>query len=210
MVRFRASSLVTFVDLVGTFVFGIEGALIAVQNGLDLLGVMVLAFATALGGGIIRDVLLGATPPEALRAWLYPTVAFASGALVLVDAGAVQSLPRSVLIGLDDVGLSLFAVAGAQKALDRGLPSLVAVCLGAITATGGGTIRDMLLTRVPAILRIDVYATAALAGGVVMVVARKVGVPPVLAAVAGGLVCFALRIVAVWEGWNLPRTLGFG
>jgi uncharacterized membrane protein YeiH len=80
MVRFRASSLVTFVDLVGTFVFGIEGALIAMQSGLDLLGVMVLAFATALGGGIIRDVLLGATPPEALRAWLYPTVAFASGA----------------------------------------------------------------------------------------------------------------------------------
>jgi uncharacterized membrane protein YeiH len=127
-----------------------------------------------------------------------------------VDAGTVQSLPRPVLIGLDAVGLSLFAVAGAQRALDRGLPSMVAVCMGAIKATGGGTMRDVLLTRVPAILRIDVYATAALAGGVVMVVARKVGVPPVLAAVVGGLVCFGLRMVSVREGWNLPRTLGFG
>lgn len=208
MARLKPSGIVTVVDLVGTFVFAIEGSMVAMQSGLDLLGVMVLAFVTALGGGIIRDVLLGATPPEALRAWLYPTIAFAGGALALAATSLVRGIPAPLLTGLDAAGLSLFAVAGAQKALDRGLPALIAICLGAITATGGGTMRDVLLTHVPAVLRVDVYATAALAGALTMVIARKLNMPPVPAAITGGALCFALRIVAVWQGWSLPRSIG--
>ena len=197
--------LVTALDLTGTFVFAIEGAATAMHNGLDLLGVMVLAFITALGGGIIRDVLLGATPPDALRGWLYPAVAFAGGIVALSASGLI---PAPVLTAIDAAGLSLFAIAGARKALDRGLPALIAVCFGAITATGGGTVRDVLLTHVPAVLRIDIYATAALAGAAVMVLAQKARLPPAAAALIGGVACFALRMLAVWHGWSLPKDIG--
>jgi uncharacterized membrane protein YeiH len=137
----------------------VEGTMVAMQNHLDVLGVLILSFATAAGGGIMRDVLIGATPPEALRHWLYPSIALGGGALAFIFVGIVQKLPNQPLIGLDAVGLWLFAVAGTEKALDGGLPSLVAICLGAITATGGGTMRDVLLARIPVILRTDVYAT---------------------------------------------------
>jgi uncharacterized membrane protein YeiH len=187
----RVRPLVLLLDLTGTFVFAIEGAATAMHNGLDLLGILVLAFVTALGGGIIRDVLLSDTPPAAIRAWLYPSVALAGGAAALL-----ATIPPTVLTTLDAAGLSLFAITGAQKAQDRGLPALTAVCLGAITATGGGTIRDVLLAHVPAVLRTDVYATAALAGAAVMVLAGKARLPPPAAALTGGVACF---------GWNLPH-----
>lgn len=209
MPMIRAPALLTVVDLAGTFVFATEGAMMAVENGLDLLGIMVLAFATALGGGIMRDVLLGATPPESLRNWHYPMVAFAGGVIAFAGSDFVQHVPRPVLVDLDAAGLALFAVAGTEKALDHGMPSLIAVCLGAVTGVGGGTLRDLLLTHVPAVLRIDVYATAALAGAVVMVVGRKVGLHPTLSAVLGGLFCFGLRLVSVWQGWNLPKAVGY-
>ncbi|HVY16760.1 MAG TPA: TRIC cation channel family protein [Rhodopila sp.] len=210
MARLRPSNLVTLVDLAGTFVFAIEGAMTAIGGGLDLLGVLVLAFVTALGGGIIRDVLLGATPPDALRTWLYPTVALAGGAVAFAQTELMHDVPRWLMTNLDAVGLSLFAVAGTGKAMDRGLPSLVAVFLGTITATGGGTIRDILLTRVPAVLRIDIYASAALAGAAVMVVGRKAGLPPALSALIGGAACLALRLASVRFGWSLPRAVSYG
>jgi uncharacterized membrane protein YeiH len=200
----RVRPLVTALDLTGTFVFAIEGAVTAMRGGLDLLGIMVLAFVTALGGGIIRDVLLGATPPDALRGWLYPAIAFAGGIVALAASGLI---PAQVLTTIDAAGLSLFAIAGAQKALDRGLPALTVICFGAITATGGGTARDILLTHVPAVLRVDIYATAALLGAAVMVLAQRSRLPPAAAALIGGVTCFALRMLAVWRGWNLPHTL---
>ena len=194
----RTSRLLTVIDLAGTLVFAIEGAMMAVRYDLDLLGIIVLACATALGGGIMRDVVLGATPPQALRSWHYPAVAFGGGAIVFAGADLVQHIPRMVMIDLDAVGLALFAVAGTEKALDYGMPSLIAICLGAITAVGGGTVRDVLLTHVPAVLRIDVYATAALAGAALMVAARRLGASPALSALLGGLFCFGLRVVSVW------------
>ena len=205
----RAPNLLTAVDLAGTFVFAIEGAMMAVENGLDLLGIMVLAFATALGGGMVRDVLLGAVPPKALRDSRYPMVAFSGGMVAFVGSGFVQHVPRSVLIDLDAAGLALFAVAGAEKALQQGMPSLIAICLGAISGVGGGTVRDVLLTHVPAVLIIDVYATAALAGAAVMVAARKLGLQSSVSALLGGTFCFGLRLVSVWQGWNLPKAIDY-
>jgi uncharacterized membrane protein YeiH len=196
--------LVTLLDLTGTFVFAIEGATTAMRNNLDLLGILVLAFTTALGGGILRDILLGATPPDAVRTWRYPTIALAGGIVALATTGTI---PPLVLTTLDAAGLSLFAIAGAQKTLDRGLPALTAICLGAITATGGGTVRDVLLAHVPAVLRVDIYATAALAGAAGMILARNARLPPTAAALIGGVTCFALRMIAVWQGWNLPHGI---
>ena len=198
--------LIRAADLAGTFVFAFQGALAAIVNHLDLFGVLVLAFVTALGGGMIRDVLMGAVPPSALRGWSYPCTAFAAGALAFLLEPYIQ-VPRGLLLTLDAAGLSLFAVAGTGKALYARLHPLSSILLGTITAVGGGTMRDVLLTHVPAILRVDVYATAALVGSAVLVAARRLGFAPVPAAVLGGAACFALRMVAIWRHWQLPGAV---
>ena len=112
------------------------------------------------------------------------------------------------MIVLDAAGLALFAVAGTQKALIYKMHPFIAVLLGTITGVGGGTIRDMFLARIPTVLRADVYATAAMAGSAVMIFSRRLGLPPTLAAVLEGVVCFGLRLVSVRQHWNLPRVAG--
>jgi uncharacterized membrane protein YeiH len=130
---------------------------------------MVLAFSTALAGGIIRDVLIGAVPPGALRDWRFATTAFVAAAIVFGWHDFVSQIPYSALMVADAAGLSLFAVAGAAKALNYDIPPFIAILMGGITGVGGGTVRDILLAQVPAVLWSDVYATAALAGAAVMV-----------------------------------------
>jgi uncharacterized membrane protein YeiH len=200
-------ALLTAVDLAGTFVFAVEGAMTAIAGGLDLLGVMVLAFATALAGGMTRDVLLGAAPPQALRDWRYSAVAFTGGALAFAGHRVIRALPNPVILDLDAAGLALFAVAGTEKALVYRMPPLIAVLMGGITAVGGGTIRDILLARIPAVLRVDVYGTAALAGSAAMVVGRRLGLPPAMSAALGGGLCLGLRLLAIREHWNLPKAV---
>jgi uncharacterized membrane protein YeiH len=207
--KIASNNLLTLLDLAGTLVFAIEGAMIAIENELDLLGVMVLAFATALGGGMARDVLIGATPPEALRDWRYPSTALIGGVVAFTAHQLVQAVPHMVIVDLDAAGLALFAVAGTEKTLRLKLPAFVAILMGAITAVGGGVVRDVLLTHVPAVLRIDVYATAALAGSATMVAARWARMSPRVAAAIGVMVCFGLRIVSVTEHWNLPRAIDY-
>jgi uncharacterized membrane protein YeiH len=195
-------------DLAGTFLFAIEGAMAAGQAGFDVFGVLVLSFSTALIGGVVRDILIGAVPPQAIKDWRYPATAFAGGIVTFLAYGLTSSIPRPLFIGLDAAALSLFAIAGAEKALDFGINPFVATLMGTLTGVGGGTLRDILMARVPIILRTDVYATAAFAGAAVMIIARKLGVPPVAAAVLGGLSCFAIRVIAVWRHWALPHLPG--
>ena len=179
----------------------------AIAGHLDLLGLMVLAFATALGGGIIRDLLIGVVPPGSIRDWRYPTAAFFGGAIVFCFYQFVTQLPPWVIIIFDAAGLGLFAVAGAAKALDFGINPFIAVLMGGVTGVGGGTIRDVLLARIPNVLRSDIYATAALAGATVLVVGLRLKISPKLMTIAGAVVCFLLRVVSVWQHWNLPRLL---
>lgn len=204
----RASDrLLLVADLSGTFLFGLEGARTAIAGNLDLLGVLVLAFATALAGGVVRDLLIGDIPPASLRDWRYPATAFLAGILVFLSYRFVPAIPASMIIILDAAALSLFAVAGTRKALTFQINPFIAILLGTITGVGGGTIRDIFLAQVPAVLRTDIYATAALFGSAVMVLARKLGLHPTIAAILGGVSCFALRLVAVQQHWNLPKAL---
>jgi uncharacterized membrane protein YeiH len=205
-VRFDSATLLLVVDLIGTFVFGIEGATAAIRGNLDLLGVMVLAFATALAGGIIRDLLIGCVPPGALSDWRYAAVAFLAAAVTFVWHHFVSQVPYSLMVVVDAAGLGLFAVAGAAKALDYGIYPFLAVLLGGITGVGGGVVRDIFLARVPNVLRSDVYAVAALAGAAVMVLGLGLKMRPSLASALGASFCFVLRVVAVWRHWNLPRV----
>src|SRR5690242_7541709 len=140
------------VDRLGSFVLALQGASIAAVHGLDLLGVLVLASVSAMGGGILRDVLIGAHPPEALRNWVMVTIAVAGGLLTFAAYRIVSEIPEALLLGIDAAGLSLLAVAGAEKALEYDLKGPVAVIMGGITGVGGGTMRDVLLTQVPAVL----------------------------------------------------------
>jgi len=204
--KFHSATLLLVIDLIGTFVFAVEGASAAIQGNLDVLGLMVLAFATALGGGIIRDVLIGAVPPNSIKDWRYPAIAFAGGAVVFFQSSFVNQVPASLIVTLDAAGLALFAVAGAAKALDYGIHPFLAMLMGGVTGVGGGTIRDVLLARIPSVLRSDVYAAAALAGAAAMILALKLKMRPALASTIGIVVCFVLRMVAVHQHWNLPRV----
>jgi uncharacterized membrane protein YeiH len=195
-------------DIAGTLVFAVEGAMAAVNGNLDLIGIMALAFCTALGGGIIRDTLLGALPPAALRDWRYPTIALTAAVLVFFVHNYVRAVPVMAIQVLDAAGLAIFAIAGTEKALQYKMSPLVAVLLGTITGVGGGTVRDVLLNQVPSVLRFEVYASAALVGASCMVIATKIRFPAKLAASLGAVACFLLRVVSVWQHWNVPRALG--
>ncbi|GGA57458.1 membrane protein [Edaphobacter acidisoli] len=205
--QYRQDVLLLVIDLIGTFVFAVEGALAGINAGLDVFGLMVLAFVTALGGGTIRDLLIGAVPPNSIRDWRYGATAFAGGGAVFCFHGLIQDVPAHLLITLDAAGLALFAVAGADKALEFGITPLLAVMMGVVTGAGGGTVRDVLLAKVPAVLNSDVYAAAALVGAVVMLGALRVKMPRGLAMSLGAAACFVVRMLAVWQHWNLPKVM---
>jgi uncharacterized membrane protein YeiH len=201
-----AETLVTL-DLVGIFVFAISGALVAVRKQLDIFGVLVLAGTTGLGGGFLRDVLIGATPPAALADWRYLLVPVGAGLMTFGFHPVVGRMERMVNI-FDAFGLSLFCVAGALKALDYGLGPVPAALMGMVTGIGGGMLRDVLAGRVPVIFRGELYATPALAGSAVVVLGDRVDLPVVAVAVAGAGVCLVWRLLALWRGWQAPMPAG--
>ena len=203
--KYDSPKLLLTVDLAGTFLFAVEGAGTAIRGNLDLLGMMVLAFSTALAGGVVRDLLIGAVPPESIKNWRYATAAFTAAMLTFFFYRMVEAFPPRLMTVLDAGGLSLFAVAGTEKALEYKIHPFMAALLGTITGVGGGTIRDIFLAHVPRVLQSDIYATAALAGAVVLIVSRKLELSPAVAAFAGGGFCFLLRVVAAALHWNLPR-----
>lgn len=199
--------LVLALDLCGTFAFALGGAMAAVRRRLDFYGVLVVAFVASSVGGILRDLLIGAIPPAALLDWRYLAVSVAAGLIVFFRHSFMERFGSPTRL-LDSVGLAFFCVAGAQKALGFGLGPLMAALLGMITAVGGGMVRDVLLAEVPAVLRSELYAVAALAGAAVVVTAEHFGLPSVIAAFAGGLACFGIRIIAIRRGWHLPTARG--
>jgi len=205
-VRITAGRLLTTADLAASCLFAIEGAIVARYAQLDVFGILVIGFVSALVGGIVRDLLIGYTPPASLRSALYPITAFAGAGLVIALGRLVEQVPVTLLQITDAAGLALFAVVGATKAIDFRINWFVATLLGAVSAVGGGVTGDLLLNVVPGILRQDIYAVAALAGAGATVLALHLKAPRALAMGVGFVVCFALRMLSVWLGWNLPRA----
>ncbi|HET9015701.1 MAG TPA: trimeric intracellular cation channel family protein [Thermomicrobiaceae bacterium] len=197
------STLLLVLDLVGTFVFALSGATVGVRKRLDIFGVLVLAFAAANAGGMTRDLLLGAVPPPAISDWRYIVVALGAGVVTFFWSPLVQRLNSAVLV-FDGAGLALFAVSGAQKALNYHVNPVAAVLLGVLTGIGGGMLRDVLVSEVPTVLRSELYAVAALAGAAVVVVGDRLPLPAVATTTAGALLCFGLRMLAIRRDWQLP------
>lgn len=194
-------------DLVGIFVFAISGALVAVRKDLDVVGVLVLAGTTGLGGGFLRDVLIDATPPAALADWRYLLVPIGAGLLTFRFHPTLGRLERTVNF-FDACGLSLFCVAGALKALDYGLGPVPAALMGMVTGIGGGMLRDVLTGRVPVVFRGELYAIPALAGALVAVLGTRAELPAPLVSVTGAAVCLVWRLLALWRHWQAPVPRG--
>ena len=197
------SLLVPVLDLVGTFAFAISGATLGVRKQLDLFGVLVLSFAAATAGGIARDTLIGATPPLALADWRYLVVSVAAGLLTFRAYDRVDRLRNPVQL-FDAVGLALFAVTGAGKALAAELGPTGAIMLGMLSGIGGGIARDVLVAEIPHVLQRELYAVAALVGAACVVAGDALGLPGAPCAITGAALCFALRFLAIRRGWQLP------
>ncbi len=200
-------TLLVVLDLCGIFVFAITGALVGVRKRLDIFGVLVLAGVTGLGGGLLRDVLIGATPPAALADWRYLMVPVAAGLVTFVFHPAVGRFERVINV-FDAAGLGLFGVTGALKALDYGLGPVPAALLGMVTGIGGGIARDLLAGRVPVVFSSELYATPALLAATWAVLADGWGLPVVLVSIPGVVLCFGLRVLALRRNWHAPLPSG--
>lgn len=197
-------TLIAAVALAGTFAFAVSGALAAARAELDLFGVVVLGAVVGLAGGITRDLLIG-VPPAAFRDWDYLAVAFAGAVTAILARPRLEAIWGGILF-FDAVGLSVFCVTGASKALENGIGPLEAALLGAITGIGGGVLRDVFLDEVPTVFRHDLYALPALLGAAVFVVGERLGGSVTLFAVLGAAACLILRLLAMRFHLGLPTV----
>ncbi len=196
----------TTLDLAGTFAFAISGALLAVQKRMDIFGVFVLAFVTAVTGGIVRDLLIGAVPPDAFRSWHMLALAVIAGVLCFFGGPLLERFSYPVQL-FDAAGLGIFAVSGTQKALQFGIDPVMAGALGVVTGIGGGILRDVLAAREPTVLHADIYASAAIAAAVMVLIAHAFGVQIAEITFPAAGLCFFLRVMAIYRGWKLPMPL---
>jgi uncharacterized membrane protein YeiH len=190
-------------DLIGTFVFAISGAVAARQRRLDLFGIVSVAFMVACGGGIVRDVCIGAIPPAGLSNWRYLAASLLASAVAIFAYAPLRRLRQPVLF-FDAIGLGLFAVAGAQKALSFGHSAEVAILLGIVSAVGGGVMRDIMLSRLPAILDREIYASAALVGASAQVLFDYAHWTQWWTPWFATFMCVAIRLASLRFGWRLP------
>lgn len=195
--------LILLLNLAGTFVFGISGGLAAVRARLDLLGIVVLAAVVGLAGGITRDLLIG-VPPTTFRDWRYLAAAGAAGLVCFFASSLLLRIERAVMV-FDALGLSLFAVTGATKAIQSGMGPVQAVLLGTITGVGGGLLRDLLLRQVPTVLREGLYAVPAMLGATILIIGHQTGSMSALFPALGVVVCAGVRLAAMRFGIELPK-----
>ncbi len=199
------NSLQVVLDLAGIFVFALSGALVGIRKDLDVVGVLVLAGVAGLGGGMIRDVLIGAVPPASLTDWRYLVVPALSGVVALRFHPNLGRIERHINV-LDALGLGLFCVTGSAKAMLYGLGPVPAALLGMLTGIGGGVLRDLLAGRTPLVLKQEVYALPALAGATVVAVTWELGLYRSWLAIVAAALCSTIRLLAIWRKWDAPRA----
>lgn len=197
--------LLTTLDIVGTFAFALSGGVRAVENKMDAFGIVFLSFVAAVSGGILRDVLIGDLPPAALQSELYVGIAILAGTICFFFYEHILRLARPVAI-FDAIGLGLFCVVGARKALDTGLSPVMAALLGMITAAGGGIAADIMTARKPMVFQREIYALAALAGAAVLTLGYQLGMPDAIIAPVSAIFAISLRLIAMAYDWHLPRA----
>lgn len=196
--------LLLILDLLGIAVFAISGGLVAVRQGLDVVGVLALATVTGLGGGWVRDVLIGEIPPTGLADWRYLVVPAVAGVVVFWWHPRLARMDRMISV-FDAFGLGLFCVAGTLKAVEHGLGPVPAAFLGVVTAVGGGIVRDVLSGRVPVILsQGELYATPAMLGSAIAAAGFETDLDTAIVAVPAAALAIVVRLLAIWRGWTAP------
>ena len=194
-------------NLIGTFVFAVSGALLAVRKNYDIVGMAVLAVITAIGGGVIRDLVIGAVPPAAFTDAIYLWLPLAATAFTYFAHVQINRLNASVLV-FDAAGLAVFCIAGTAKALNYGLGPVSAAALGVVTAVGGGIIRDILAREEPSVLsaKSEVYVIPAILGSAIVVIIPHLPINNSLAAGFTAILVFTLRLLALRFGWKAPQA----
>ena len=202
-----AGVVVTILEFAGLYVFATSGALMAVYKGFDIVGIVVLALLTALGGGILRDLIIGDSPPAAFTNVNYLTIPLVAAAVTFFAHPLVGRLAFTVLV-FDAAGLGLFCVTGTLKALEYHLGALQAVLLGVTTAVGGGVLRDITARETPALVQVDteLYSIPAAAGAIVVAAADEANLPMAVIATAAAVFVFLFRIAAMLRHWTAPRA----
>ncbi len=198
-------SILYILDLVGTFAFAVSGALAGVYKKMDLYGVIVLGLVTAVGGGTLRDTLIGRTPPFIFSDYNYLLLAIIASLLVFHFHRLVERNQR-LLLFMDALGLGTFTVIGASVALEAQIGYPGAVLMGIMTATAGGMVRDLLRREIPLVLTREIYASACLAGGIFFCLFDMAGMPRGVNLLVAGGVVFLIRYCAISWGWRLPRA----
>ena len=198
------SQVVYWLDMAGVVVFALSGVVLACRQRMDPFGMLVLAAVTGIGGGTLRDLVLGVRPVFWVTDPTYLWVVFFTVGLSMLGFHYIHRLSRGFLPVADAFGLALFTVIGAHKALLLGSPGVVAVLMGMMTGVAGGMIRDVLAHRVPMVLREEIYATAAIAGGSVYVLLNALTLPTAFAIPAGLLTTLGLRLSAIYWHVSLP------
>ena len=198
----RSMSLINFIDYFGTFVFAISGILVGVEKKFDLFGVLVLGIVTAIGGGTLRDVLIGSTPVGWMTNEIYIYIILAALPICFFFKDWIIGLKKSIFL-FDTIGIGLFTILGLQKTLEVGLSPIVAIMMGVVSATFGGVIRDVLAGTVPLIFRKEIYAFACFIGALIFLGANYI-VPEQVAIGISVVSVIAVRILAIRRGWTLP------
>lgn len=203
--------LIYALEIIGAAAFAVSGAMAALEHDADIFGVIFLAVVTALGGGVIRDLLLGLTPPKMFVSYVYLAVAALAALVVFADAYIRREKYRkhrdkldSINNMFDAVGLAVFTVSGMNTAMQQSDNVLLILVLGMSTGVGGGMLRDMMINKMPKVLRKRVYAVASLLGGGVYYGLFALGVHETIAAVSGMALIIVLRVLATVYKWNLP------
>jgi uncharacterized membrane protein YeiH len=194
-------------DLTGVAVFAASGASAGVAKRLDLFGVVFVGFVAALGGGIVRDLVID-SPPVAFWDWRYGATAAVASTAVFWWHARLSRIRRTILL-LDAAGLALFTVTGTIKALEMGVPAMGACLIGMLTGIGGGVARDLMIGEIPVVLRREIYALASLIGAIIVVTLTSLDRDTVLNMIAAGVAVLVVRLTALYRRWSAP-TPKFG
>ena len=196
--------LYQLVDILGTIAFAVSGVLVAMDKRLDLFGVLIIAFVTAIGGGTLRDLLIGNTPVTWMRDLTYVTIIPATMVLTILFSKQLKYLRKSLFL-FDTIGIGLYTMLGIEKGLEAHLSPIMCIALGTMTASFGGVLRDILCNEIPVIFRKEIYATACILGGALYFAIEALGVPEDYAYIVGILAVIIMRVLAVRFSIRLPN-----
>jgi Predicted membrane protein len=201
------TDIFSLIDILGTAAFAISGVFAAMEKKLDIFGIFVIAFITAIGGGTIRDVIIGDTPVGWMRSRNYSIVIFTSAAIAMFFYKVISNYGK-ILTVFDSIGLGFFTIVGIHKGIEFDFSPSLCIALGTITACFGGLIRDIILNQIPYIFHKEIYATACIAGGVLYFILSNTGLAEeVLDAICISFIV-VIRLIAVRYNWRLPGVSG--